>query len=105
MAVVLPETGQPIGMCGLLKRDYLEHVDLGYAFLPEFWAHGFAREAAEGVLSHGQRSLSLAHVLALVAPSNEPSIRLLEKLGFSFSKLLRREGDASATALYERFQP
>lgn len=104
MAVVLPDTAQPIGMCGLLKRDYLDHVDLGYAFLPEFWSQGYAREAAEGVLLHGRRTLGLTHILALVTPSNQPSIRLLEKVGFSFSKLLRQAGDTTDTALYERVQ-
>ena len=104
MAVVLPETGQPMGMCGLLKRDYLDHSDLGYAFLPEFWSQCFAREAAEGVLLHGQQRLGLTHTLALVTPTNQPSIRLLENVGFSFSKLIRQDGDSTDTALYERIQ-
>lgn len=105
MAVVLPDTGQPIGMCGLLKRDYLEHADLGYAFLPEFGSQGYAREAAEGVLLQGRQRLGLTHTLALVTPTNQRSIRLLEKVGFSFSKLIRLDGSASDTALYERIQP
>src|SRR5690349_9858902 len=55
MAVVLKATGEPIGMCGLLKRDNLEHPDLGYAFLPEFWSKGYAREAAKATLDHGSK--------------------------------------------------
>lgn len=46
----------PSACVGLLKRDYLEHTDLGDAFLPTFWSRGCAPEAAEGVLEHGRRT-------------------------------------------------
>jgi ribosomal-protein-alanine N-acetyltransferase len=76
-------TGAPMGMCGLIKRDSLEEVDLGYAFLPEYWGLGFATEAAEACLAHGRETLGLRGVLAIVSPRNEASIRLLDKLAFS----------------------
>ena len=79
MAVAVKETGEPIGMCGLLKREHLDHPDLGYAFLPEAWGLGYAFEAARAVLEDAK----LDRVLALVSPGNGPSIRLLEKLGFA----------------------
>ena len=79
MAVALKATGQPIGMCGLLKREHLERPDLGYAFLPEAWGQGYALEAARAVLDEAKRD----RVLALVSPANAASIRLLEKLGFA----------------------
>lgn len=75
-------TGAPMGMCGLIKRESLQEVDLGYAFLPEFWGLGFASEAAEACLDYGKTALGLRCVLAIVSPGNASSIRLLERLSF-----------------------
>lgn len=81
-AVVLKATGEPIGMCGLLKRDAFADRDLGYAFLPGFWSKGYAFEAAAATLAHARETLKLETVLAFVSPGNLPSIRLLQKFGF-----------------------
>jgi [ribosomal protein S5]-alanine N-acetyltransferase len=81
--------GQPIGICGLLKRESLEDVDLGFAFLPRFWSQGFAFESAAAVLAHGRQTWGLKRVLAITAPDNEASIRLLAKLGFRFERTAR----------------
>jgi len=74
----------PTGLCGLLKRETLADIDLGYAFLPEFRGRGFALEAASATLSHAHQILGLNRVIALTAPINERSIALLERLGFRF---------------------
>ena len=74
-------TRTTMGMCGLIKRDTLPEVDLGYAFLPEFWGLGHALEAAEACVAYGA-SLGLQGLLAIVSPGNSASIRLLEKAGF-----------------------
>ena len=76
------ETGSPMGICGLIRRDSLPEVDLGYAFLPEFWGLGFAEEAARACLAWGRSALGLRAVLAIVSPGNAVSIRLLRKLQF-----------------------
>jgi RimJ/RimL family protein N-acetyltransferase len=76
------ESGTPMGMCGLIKRDTLPEVDLGYALVPEFWGQGHAREAATACLHWGRDSLGLSGVMAIVSPGNAASIRLLESLGF-----------------------
>lgn len=75
-------TGSPMGMCGLIKRDALPEVDLGYAFVPEFWGLGYASEAAEACVTWGCDTLRLAGLLAIVSPGNTASIRLLQGLGF-----------------------
>jgi RimJ/RimL family protein N-acetyltransferase len=80
--VALKESGQPIGMCGLLRREPLPDVDVGYALLPEFWSQGYAREAVESSLALARHELKLGGVAAYVSPGNQPSLRLLEKLGF-----------------------
>lgn len=74
--------GEPVGMCGLIKRDSLADIDLGYAFLPHARGHGFAREAAEAVLDWGRRTLGLKRVVAIVTPANGRSLKLLASLGF-----------------------
>ena len=77
------ETGVPVGICGLLKRDVLEDVDIGYALLPEFWSQGYAFESASAVMSYASEKLGAKRVLAVVNPDNQSSIRLLEKWVFS----------------------
>ncbi|HEY0514965.1 MAG TPA: GNAT family N-acetyltransferase [Thermoanaerobaculia bacterium] len=98
--VALKESRQPIGMCGLLKRDQFEEVDIGYAFLPEFWSRGYAFEAAAAVLDFGRRTLGLGKIIALVSPGNAGSINLLEKLGFTPSGTVRMKPDADEVAVY-----
>lgn len=72
----------PIGTCGLAKRDYLDEVDLGYAFLPQYWARGFATEASAGVIEYARAVLALPRLVAITTPDNVTSMRVLEKLGF-----------------------
>jgi RimJ/RimL family protein N-acetyltransferase len=81
--VELKATGLPIGMCGLLKRDTLETVDIGFAFLPAYSGKGYAYEAAKAVLEYAYRVLNFERVLAIVTPTNEASLKLLGKLSFN----------------------
>jgi RimJ/RimL family protein N-acetyltransferase len=99
--VALKESHQPIGMCGLLKRDQFDEVDLGYAFLPEFWSKGFAFESASAVVNFGLNVWGRTKMLAIVSPGNAASIKVLHKLGFAFSKNLRMPPEAPELALYE----
>ena len=74
------DSGRAVGMCGLVKREGLDDVDIGFAFLPAGRGQGFAAEAAEAVLAHA-KALGIERVVAVVAPANAASIRLLEKIG------------------------
>jgi ribosomal-protein-alanine N-acetyltransferase len=87
--VELKDDGEPIGICGLLKRESLDSVDVGFAFLPRFWSRGFAFESASAVLAHGRQTWGLKRILAITSPDNEASIRLLAKLGFRFERVAR----------------
>ncbi|MEZ0538054.1 GNAT family N-acetyltransferase [Fibrella arboris] len=78
----------PVGMCGFLKRTYLDHPDIGFAFLPAFMGKGYAFEAASGLMSFASTTLNLPVVAAIVLPTNSPSKKLLEKLGMTFKGLL-----------------
>ena len=92
----------PIGMCGLLKRDVLEDVDIGYALCPEFWSKGYAREAAEGVMSYARDILRLKRLVAVTNPGNQSSIRVLEKIGFAYERMVRLSDDAMEIKLFGR---
>jgi RimJ/RimL family protein N-acetyltransferase len=81
--VALRDTHLPIGMCGLLKRDYLEHPDLGFAFLPDATGKGYAFEIAAALKQHAATKWGIEKILAIVQPENDRSIRLLEKLGLT----------------------
>ncbi len=93
-------TRLPMGICGLTKRDSLDDVDLGYAFLPEFCGQGYAYEAALAVLTHTKNSLPIKQLAAITSPTNERSNRLLIKLGFIFQKTTLLAGDNTETRLY-----
>jgi [ribosomal protein S5]-alanine N-acetyltransferase len=83
-AVVEKASGAVIGMCGLVKRDILPDPDLGYAFLPEYFGQGLAFEATRACVTAAKRDFALPRLLAIVNPGNQPSRRLLDKLGFDF---------------------
>lgn len=86
--VVAKEDGAPIGMCGLMQKPWLDDPDIAYAFVPEAGARGYASEAAAAVLDYGRTTLTMKRVVAVVQPDNAPSIRLLEKLGFTFETIV-----------------
>jgi RimJ/RimL family protein N-acetyltransferase len=100
--VALKPALQPIGMCGLLRRNQTGTIDLGYALLPEYCGQGYALEAAAAVLAYGRRTLGMDRAAALVAPANARSIALLLKLGFAFAEWLPMPDTPGTIALYER---
>jgi RimJ/RimL family protein N-acetyltransferase len=98
--VRLTISDEPIGLCGLLKRETLADVDLGFAFFPEFWGNGYAGEAAAVVLSYARDRLGLARIVAITALNNDPSRRVLEKLGFELERSVRLEAGGEELLLY-----
>lgn len=86
--VVRKQSGERLGMCGLVKRPQLNDPDIGFAFLPQYWNQGYAFESAAAALHHGREELGLETIVGIVAPGNQPSIKLLEKLGLQEEKEL-----------------
>jgi ribosomal-protein-alanine N-acetyltransferase len=86
--VELKDSALPIGMCGLIKRDGLDDVDIGFAFLERHWSQGYAVEAAAATLAHGLRQLGLKRIVAITAPGNQGSIRVLERIGMRFEGMI-----------------
>jgi RimJ/RimL family protein N-acetyltransferase len=98
--VELRESGIPIGLCGLIKRDWLDDVDIGFALLPAYRSQGFAHEAAASALNHGRTALGLNRIAAIVSPDNADSIRLLERLGLRFERMITPPSESAAICLY-----
>src|ERR1700756_4398209 len=90
---LLKSNETPIGMCGLLKRETLKDVDLGFAFLPQFWRKGYAFECATAVMSYGRSTFGLKRIVAITSPDNEASIAVLQKLGFRFEEMVKMSKD------------
>jgi RimJ/RimL family protein N-acetyltransferase len=78
----------PVGIISFIKRTYLEHFDIGFAFLPEFNGNGYAYEAAQAVLSMVSNLPGYYPVLATTMPQNVHSIKLLNKLGLHFERTI-----------------
>jgi RimJ/RimL family protein N-acetyltransferase len=89
-----------MGICGLKKRDFLDDVDLGYAFLPRYAGQGYALEAAIAVVQYARSVLLLPRLVAITSPGNQRSNHLLKKLGFNLEQVLVLPGEERETNLY-----
>lgn len=98
--VELGGPGTPLGICGLLKRESLEDVDIGFAFLPQFWGRGYAFEAASAVMKYGWKTLGLERIVAIASPDNERSFNLLRKLGLHYERPIRLAEDQPELRLF-----
>lgn len=83
------EDGETIGMCGLLRRDTLPDVDVGFAFFPHTWGKGYATESALAVMQWGRETFALPRICAVVSPHNTASIAVLRKLGMRFERMVQ----------------
>ena len=92
--------GMRLGICGLIKRPSLPHVDIGFAFLPQFTGQGYAFEAAMAVLHHARHDLNLTTIVAITAPDNQRSINLLQKLGLHYQEAITLAKDQPAVSLF-----
>jgi RimJ/RimL family protein N-acetyltransferase len=98
--VELKPSGLPLGICGLLKRETLEDVDIGYAFLQKFCGNGYAYESAAAVMNYARGELGLQRIVAITAPGNHSSAKLLEKLGLRFEKMVHLPGYSTESKLF-----
>jgi len=99
-AVTLAASGEAVGICGLLQRAELPGPDIGFAFLPQYRAQGFAFEAASVVKADAHARLGVATLHAIVNPANDASIRLLAKLGFEFLRPIQLGSDITFLSLF-----
>ncbi|WP_242270519.1 GNAT family N-acetyltransferase [Bacillus cereus group sp. BfR-BA-01310] len=83
----------PLGMCGLIKRDSLEDIDIGFAFLEKFRSKGYGYESASAVMEYGKNELGLKRIVAITSIDNADSGKLLEKVGLRFEKIISGSGE------------
>ena len=83
----------PLGMCGLIKRDSLEDVDIGFAFLEKFRSKGYGYESASAVIEYGVQKLGLKRIVAITTTDNIQSGKLLEKVGLKFEEIISNSGE------------
>lgn len=103
--VELKDDGTAIGMCGLLKRDNLADVDIGFAFLPPYRSQGYATESASAVMNYAREVLRIERIVAVTSRSNELSAKVLEKIGLRFERLINFAGQEADTKLFVPASP
>jgi len=94
------ENHTPMGFCGLLFRDHLQETDIGFAFLPQFWGKGYAFEAASAVMHFGYNKLKLKRIVGLTSAGNMASVKVLNRLGLQFEKMVQMPSSADSIQLY-----
>jgi RimJ/RimL family protein N-acetyltransferase len=99
---LLKENDIPIGICGLVRREALEDVDVGFAFLPQYWSHGYAFESAYAVLAYAKDTLEIKRIAGITTVDNHGSIHVLEKLGLKFEKMIKLTGDDAELKLFAK---
>ncbi|MBL7759464.1 MAG: GNAT family N-acetyltransferase [Sediminibacterium sp.] len=100
--VALKNNRKPIGICGLVKREGLNHPDLGFAILPEYERMGYASEAAAAVLEYAGTSLRLTEVEGITTNNNLASVSVLEKAGMHYVKNIQLPGQDADFMLFSR---
>lgn len=98
--VSLRPDGTPVGICGLVKRDILADVDVGFAMCTRYCFQGFATEAAAAVLEHARSALGFERVVAITAPSNRGSMAVLQKIGLQLNGRIRLKAGGPELCLY-----
>jgi ribosomal-protein-alanine N-acetyltransferase len=97
----LKASDEPIGLCGLVKRDALPLPDVGYALLEPFWGQGFATEGAAAAIDYGLGVLGIPVIAAITKPGNAGSIAVLEKIGMQYLGLRQLEGHDQESTYFE----
>ncbi|MEJ7770151.1 MAG: GNAT family N-acetyltransferase [Chitinophagaceae bacterium] len=96
----LKESSTPIGMCGMLKREGLDEIELGFALLPEYIRRGYAYEMAQATVEYAKTTFSLLRIAAITKVDNNASIRLLNNLNFKFERTVNLHGSEQMLNLY-----
>jgi len=96
----LKENDAPIGVCGLVKRPTLEHIDVGFAFMPGYRRRGYGYESSVAILDYAKNVLGIDYIVAITDLDNIGSIKLLEKLGLKFEKTIQLDGEDKQCRLF-----
>jgi [ribosomal protein S5]-alanine N-acetyltransferase len=98
--VTVKPAGEAAGICGLVRREGLDDVDVGFAFLPPYWGKGYAAESAAAVVRYARDTVGLRRLVAITSPGNEPSARVLERIGLQYERMVRLTQHGNELKLY-----
>lgn len=96
------ENNKPIGTCGLIRRDTLDDVDLGFALLPDYEGIGIGHESSLAVIKLAKQKFKLKKLVAIINPDNKKSIKLVGKLGFTYEKKVKPFEDDEELLLFAK---
>ncbi len=96
----LKESSIPIGICGFVKRDYLDSPDIGFAILPEYEGKGYTTEACKATLAYGKSALKLESILGITTQKNSKSQHLLNKIGLQEVGKIKPKGSKEELLLF-----
>jgi RimJ/RimL family protein N-acetyltransferase len=94
-AVCLRDTGEFIGLCGLLHQELRAQPDkeIGYLLQRRFWGRGYATEAARAVKEAALSLFGFPYIVSFIAPDNEPSIKVARRIGLELEEILPAEAN------------
>ncbi len=92
--------GTTIGISGLVDREGLEHIDVGFAFLPNGRGKGYAYESTKAVLEYAKDVLKLDQIVAISNSDNHKSHKLLKRLGLRFEKMIVLPNESEEICLF-----
>lgn len=98
--VSLKDSDTPIGMCGLIRRHGLENVDIGVALLPQFTGKGYGVEIATATMIYAKNKLGIEKMVAITSEDNTHSIKLLNKIGLHFERMITLADDSDPLMLF-----
>jgi|SRR6218665_2343332 len=102
--VMLKDSGEKIGVCGLYDRPGLEGIDIGFAFLPEFEGKGYGFEAATVVKEAAFSEFGIKKLCAITSKQNLASQNLLVKIGIEPKGEIVLPGEEEAVLYYEALE-
>ncbi|GEM_PF-206240 len=91
-AVMVKESAQFVGWCGLKYDEMENETDIGFRFFEEEWNKGYATESAQACLAYGFETLHLKQIVGRAMKENTASIHVLEKIGLAYEKDIELDG-------------
>ncbi|MEZ8101803.1 GNAT family N-acetyltransferase [Vibrio bivalvicida] len=101
LLVEVTESGEKVGVCGLIKRPELEAYDIGYGFMPSSYGKGYGYEAGRAVIDYARETNKIEDLVAITTSDNQRSRALLSKLGFTYVKVQDTLSDKVDLLLYQ----
>ena len=80
-ALIEKSTGRVVGVCGTQPLGTTGDLEIGWWLGRDVWGRGYATEGGGAAMRHVLDTLGRSRVVAIIDPGNEPSIRVVQRLG------------------------